>query len=228
MLATTTMITSRYEMLHVAVAGERGRPVETQARDAIERAVAEVERAGLPAGHIVRSRLWARDAAARQTASNVRLKALAGQRRAASSSFIDPQRLPAGSDMMIDLYALVSRAGADAKTIREYDPPIAPPQLVVLDGLLVLSGDTDRSHSLEQQMMSIRAKIDGSLAAGGGSWAKVVSIAAFLARRLPAGAGRAALAAHFPVDRCPVIVTPVDGYSNPEKLVEIEVTAYLR
>lgn len=228
MLATTTFSAGGREILHVAVAGEPGRPIEGQSHDAIARAVAEVERAGLPAGHIVRSRLWGRDAAARQTAGDARLAVLAGQRRAASSSYIDPGRLPAGADMAIDLYALVSRAPADAKMIREYDPVIAPPQLVLLDGLLVLSGNTDRSDTLEQQMTTIRAKIDASLAAGGGSWEQVVSISAYLARRLPPGAGRTALARHFPVERCPLVVSTVDGYTNPEKLVEIEVTADLR
>lgn len=228
MLATTTFAAHGREIFHVAVAGEPGRPIAAQSRDAIARAVAEVERAGLPAGHIVRSRLWGRDAAARQSGGDARLEVLSGQRRGASSSYIDPGRLPAGADMAIDLYALVSRAPADAKIIREYDPVIAPPQLVLLDGLLVLSGNTDRSDTLEQQMTVIRGKIDRSLEAGGGSWAQVISISAYLARRLPAGDGRTALAKHFPVDRCPLVVSTVDGYTNPEKLVEIEVTAELR
>ena len=132
MIHTTTHVAGRRELVHVAVAGAPGGSVDLQARDAIARAVAEVEKAGVPAGHIVRSRLWGRDAEARTRASNVRLEVLAGQRRAASSSFIDPQRLPAGSDTMIELWALVSRAAPDAKVIREYDPPIPPPQLIVL------------------------------------------------------------------------------------------------
>lgn len=227
MLHTSSIVIAGRELMHVAVAGTPGKPVEAQSREAITRAVEDIGRAGLPERHIVRSRLFARDAAARQAASNARLDVLAGERRAASSSFIDPQRLAAGSDMMIELYALVARAGAGPKVIAEYRPPIAPPQFVVLDGLLVLSGDTDRSPGLEQQMASIRAKLDRSLAEGGGRWEQVHSVSVFLARRLPAGAGRAAFAAHFPSLGCPVAFSVVDGYSNAEKLVEVEVTADL-
>lgn len=224
--ATTTVL-GRRELLHVSVAGEPGQSIEVQSRRAIERAVTEIEKAGIGAGRIVRSRLWARDAAARATASNVRLEVLAGNRRAASSSFIDPERLPAGVGMAIDLYALSSGSAAAAKLIREYDPPIAPPQFVLLDDLLVLSGDTDRSPGLGQQMASIRAKLDATLAAGGGSWERVVSVAVFLARRLPPGAGRQAFEACFPFTHCQRTFTVVDGYSNAEKLVEIEVAAEL-
>jgi enamine deaminase RidA (YjgF/YER057c/UK114 family) len=223
----TTFVAGRRELLQVSVAGEPGVPIEAQARRAIERAVAEVEAAGLPAGHIVRSRLWARDSAARAAASDARLAVLAGPRRAASSSFIDPARLPAGVDMAIDLVALSSRAAHGAKVIREYAPPIAPPQLVVLDGLLVLSGDTDRSPGLERQMASIRAKLDATLEAGGGRWEQAISIAVYLSRQLPDGAGRRAFEACFPFTHCTRTFTHVDGYSNPEKLVEIEVTADL-
>lgn len=227
MLQCSAFIAARRELLHVAVVGEPGKPIEIQTREAISRAVAEIERAGLPAGHIIRSRLWARDVETRAAASATRLEVLAGQRRAASSSFIDPQRLPTGSDMAIDLYALVTKAAPDSKTIREYDPTIAPPQFVTLDRLLVLSGDTDRSTGLEAQMASIRTKLDRTLAAGGGSCDQAISVSVFLARRLPAGAGRSAFASHFPDVRCPLMLTTVDGYSHPEKLVEIEMTADL-
>ena len=227
MIHRTSIVSSKRELLHVAVAGTAGQATEAQSRDAIARAVAEVELAGIPAGHIVRSRLWGRDAEARQIASNVRLEILGGLRRGASSSFVDGERLPAGIAMMIELYALRSGTPADAKKIVEYAPPIAPPMLVVLDGLLVLSGDTDRSDGIEAQMASIRGKLDASLAAGGGRWDQVVSMSVFMAKRLAPGFGRAALSASFPGIGCPVTISTVDGYSHPETLVEIEVTADL-
>ena len=215
------------ELLHVAVVGTPGQPVDAQARDAIALGVAEIGRAGVPAGHIVRSRLWAHDAEARQIASNARLEVLAGRCRGASSSFIDAERLPEGAAMMIELYALRSTSPPDAKRVAEYDPPIAPPMYVMLDGLLVLSGDTDRSHGIAAQMASIRGKLDATLAKGGGRWDQVVSMSVFLAKRLEAGAGRAALRANFPELGCPLTITTVESYSHPEKLAEIEVTADL-
>ena len=41
-------------------------------------------------------------------------------------------------------------------------------------------------------------------------------------------AARAALSANFGGVRCPMTITTVEGYSHPEKLVEIEVTVDLR
>jgi len=227
MMHRTSLIAGNRELLHVAVGGSPGAPVKTQAREAISRAVAEIELAGLPAGHIVRSRLWGRDAEARRIGSDMRLEVLAGARRGASSSYIDSERLPAGVDVMIELYALRSAAAADAKRIVEYDPEIPPPRFVVLDGLLVLSGDTDRSEGIEAQLTNIRAKLDATLAAGGGSWERVISMSVHLAKRLLPGIGRAMLTAKLPPLRCATSISTVEGYSNPEKLVEIELTADL-
>ena len=184
-------------------------------------ALEEVGRSGFASTQIVRSRIWARSAELRQSASNARLKALAVERRAASASFIAPERLPAGIDVLVDLVALSS---AGRKQVREYAPQIAPPMFVTLENLVFVSGVTDTSDSFDAQLDRICAGIAANLSAAGAAWSGIVRADAYIARRLDWSAVRNAVCARFP---CSPALTSVEGYSAPQKLIEIEVTCRL-
>jgi len=203
---------------NILVGAAGGTDAPAAFRLAFETAVRECEAAGFAGANIVRSRIWARDSTTRQIASNVRLEMLAGERRAASASFISPERLPAGIDIIADIVALEGKG----KTIREYEPAIAPPMFVKSSGFVFLSGNTDVSTTFEQQLEVILSKISRSLEIAGTAWAKIVKVDAYVPQSIDLASAWNAISARFP---CPVAMTTVEGYSAREKLVEIEVTA---
>jgi hypothetical protein len=118
------------ELFRVTAVGRRAASVEDETRACIEAAFAAIREVGLPLEHIVRSRLWARDADARRRASDTRRAALAGPLRGASASLIAPARLPGDANVTIDLIVLCAGTPTAEKTIAEYDPPVAPPEFV--------------------------------------------------------------------------------------------------
>jgi len=209
------------EHVHVTVYGRAAASVGDESRRAMEEALDLLQRAGAAREHLVRSRLFARDGQTRRTASDMRLEVLAGALRASSSSYIDPARLPDGASMAIEL---VGQRGAPAaaKSVREYEPRIAPPMFVTLDGVAYLSGITDVTDGFDAQLANIRASVERSLAAAGG--ARIAHIAAHVSRKVNLDHAWAAITRAFPADVA-LTLSPVDGYSAAEKLVEIETTA---
>jgi enamine deaminase RidA (YjgF/YER057c/UK114 family) len=206
-------------MMHVRVGGALDADAPAQAAGLIESAISALAAAGFGGDRIVRSRVWARSARLRQVASDARLVVLTGERRAASSSFIVPGRLPQGIDAAVDLIAL---EGPGEKSVREYDPRIAPPRFLTRDGLVFLSGITDTVGDFSAQLEAIRARIGQSLEMAGASSSNIIDVRAFVHAGEPWRAAHDAIRARFP---CPVEMTSVEGYSAAEKRVEIEVTA---
>ena len=221
---TWTTIDKR-DAFSISVAGEATGSVEAESEIALARAVSEVEHAGFAKSHVVRSRLFALDSGVRQKASDVRRASLVGALRGGSSSFIDKERLPKGSRVIMELTAVKPLSASGSKVVREYDPPIAPPMFVTLDGLVFLSGNTDESATFEAQLGVIRGKVDASLTAAGTDLSKAVVISAFLSKKVDVKTARAAIAARFSEASCAVALTTVEGYSAATKLIEIEVTA---
>ena len=187
-------------------------------------ALAAIRDAGFSPENIVRSRLFTRDRQSRQEASDSRRALLSGNLRGASSSFFDPDRLPGETRVQLDLEALASASGP-AKRIVEYDPPIAPPKFVTLDGLVFLSGVTDTGPGLAVQVPAIAAAIRASLAAAGTDLSRARRVAVFLALEESPQEALALIGQAMPGLPCPVTLTRVGGYSAPEKRIEIEVTA---
>lgn len=227
MILQKWMSTQRRDVFQVGVAGERSATTEAETRAAIEAAFATIQQAGLPLEHIVRSRIFARDAEARRRASDTRRAELAGPLRGASASFVAPARLPDDATVMIDLVVLRVRAPAAAKAVSEYGPPVAPPEFVALDGMVFLSGNTDSSPAFADQLTRIRAKIEASLRKAAAPWSKVVQVAAFVSDTLDQDDARKQVRALFPEVSCAFETTSVAGFSAAEKLIEIEVTAEL-
>jgi enamine deaminase RidA (YjgF/YER057c/UK114 family) len=172
----------------------------------------------------VRSRLFARDREARSRASDRRRVLLVGARRASSSSFCDAERLALDARMSIDLVAMRPRDG-DAKIVREYEPAIAPPMFVTLDGLVFLSGVTDTTPGLPAQILAIRRSIEASLEAAGARLSAAGLVSVFLAKEEDPGHALRLIDEAFGPMECPLTLSSVEGYSAPQKRVEIEITA---
>lgn len=221
---TWTTIDGR-EAFQATVAGNGTETVESESKLALARALVEIEKAGFARAHVVRSRLYAQDGAARQAASDVRRATLVGDLRSGSASFVDAERLPKNARVIMEVTALKPRDAGAKKIVREYEPVIAPPMFVALDGLVFLSGNTDESATFEAQLDAIRRKIDASLATAGTDLSKAIVVSAFVSKKVKIAEARAAIAARFAEVPCPIAITSVEGYSAVAKLVEVEVTA---
>lgn len=212
------------DVFSVSVSGDAGASIEDETDRAIATAIAEIEAAGFSPDHVVRSRLFAHDREARSRASDRRRVLLAGARRSSSSSFCDAGRLALDARMSIDLVAMRPRGG-DAKIVREYEPAIAPPMFVTLDGLVFLSGITDTTPGLPAQILAIRRSIDASLANAGTDFSAARLVSVFLAKEEDPRHALRLIAENFGPMACPLTLSSVEGYSAPQKRVEIEVTA---
>lgn len=225
MIHATRHIFAGREFLSVSASGHGGADVQQESRSAIGAALEAIVQAGFETQYLVRSRLFARDAHARRMASDARLECLAGPLRSASSSYVDARRLPAGSNMSIDLLAMRASSGA-VKHVREYAPQIAPPMFVTLDGMAFLSGVTDMSEQFEEQLACIRNIIHNSIEQAGGSPSGIVNIDAHVSRTIDADRAWDAIRVFSPA-HARISLTQVDGYSAPQKLAELEATLVL-
>ncbi len=212
------------EHLLVSVTSEGGASIADEARQAMTQALGLLEGMGVARQHLVRSRLFARDANSRRIASDVRVEMLKGDLRSASSSYIDPSRLPAGANVAIDLVAVRAPANT-AKSVREYDPPIAPPMFVRVENMIYVSGCTDVSEGFDRQVPNIRANIARNLDTAGADWNNIVNVNAHVSGKIDASEAWSKLIGIFPELAGPLTMSLVDGYSGPEKLIEIEATA---
>ena len=215
------------DALTVTVGGDGAGTVEQEAQAALDRTISEIVKAGLTRSQVVRGRLYALDRTSRQEASDIRRATLVGPLRCGTSSFIDTERLPKGCRVIMEVTAIKPRDPTAQKVVREYEPVIAPPMFATLDGLVFLSGNTDESATFEAQLGAIRGKIDASLKAAGTDISKAVAVSAFMSKTIDIHAGRKAIAAALSGATCPIVLTTVEGYSAPTKLIEIEVTARL-
>jgi enamine deaminase RidA (YjgF/YER057c/UK114 family) len=173
----------------------------------------------------VRSRLWGRDRESRDAGSNERVKALSGNARSASSSYISPSHFDSPARVAVDLIAMRPSAPNNVKRVVEYDPPIVPIRFLVYERFVVLSGVTAVLPTLEEQFADILPRIAGSLEDGGSSWAKVERVSFYLHRSQTIEAIKELFSRHVKAVIPQTEYVFVDGYSAPGKLCEIEVTA---
>ena len=211
----------------LSLVGRAEDSVEEETARVIDEALEIIREEGLDKRHIVRSRLFTDSRANRQLASDVRRATLVGPLRGSSSSFFDARRLPEDGRVQLDLSVLVPQDPRAQKTIVEYDPVLAPPRSVSLDGLVFLSGITDTTAGLDKQIAAIRQGVDESLSMAGTSLERALVCSVFLAREEDPREALRLVSETF--SACPVmpVLTQVGGYSAPEKRIEIEITAAL-
>lgn len=186
----------------------------------------ELRHFGLSLDHVIRTRLWGRDRASRDAGSTVRFATLAAGARAASSSYISPERFDSPSGRIaLDLVALKTPA-TPVKTIRENEPPRVPIRYMTIGDLVILSGMTNQQPSLDAQLADIMPRIGAALTEAGSGWNKVALMSGYLHRGQEPEALKAGIAKWtggiFPA--C-LEIGFADGYSAPGKLIEIETTA---
>ena len=196
-----------------------------ETREIFERFENELQDFGLSLNNTARTRLWGRDRESRDEANEQRFKTLTGKARSVSSSYYSPSHFASEARVALDLLALVPSRDGMEKFLKEYDPPLIPLRYLSYDSIVFLSGVTAILPNLEDQMANILPRISASLSDAGSSWKKVAKVSFYLHRSESLNKLRAIFREAVRVDIPVMEYAFVDGYSNPGKLVEIEVTA---
>jgi len=212
------------EFVALSDEGRSGGSAHDQTRDILERMDLALRREETSLIGTVRTRLWARDAEARNRGSRARVDILTDYARSASSSYIAPDHFETSASIAIDLVAMKPASGM-SKVLVEYDPPMMPLRYVVYGPLVHLSGVTSVLGTLPEQAGEILPKLEGSLTAAGSSWAQATKVSFYVQRDASVDEMNALFAASVSAPNAELDFVVVDGYSAPDKLVEIEVTA---
>lgn len=213
------------EFIELSCEGDGRGTAKEEARAIFRRMSDELGQVGLTLDHVIRTRLWGRDRPSRDAGSDVRFETLAGGARAASSSYIAPERFDnANGRIALDLVALKT-APAPIKTIRENEPPRMPVRYLTVGNLIVLSGMTSQLPTLDEQLANILPRIGAALQEAGSGWHKVGLMSCYLHRSQSTDALKAGIAKWTSAAPARLEIGFADGYSAPDKLIEIETTA---
>ena len=214
-----------FEFIELSAEAKAGPDAATQAKELFARFEQTLATHGLSMADTVRSRLFATDRAARDSASEVRVAKLAGPARAATSSYIAPKLFASNANVAMDLIALRPRPGM-SKKIRENNPPRTPCRWLTVGPLIVFSGQTVVLPTLDIQVTTdILPRISQYLAEEKSDWSQVAQVSCYLHASQTAAHMREVF--HKVVPNVPprFEVRFVEGYSLEGKLVEVEVTA---
>jgi enamine deaminase RidA (YjgF/YER057c/UK114 family) len=213
--------------VYLAIAGEPGVSPQRQSERLFARADAELSACGLALDrNVVRTRVFGRTRADRDTVSAVRGQVFVGPARAATSSFISPQHCGSAGDVALDLYAMAAPSAGVPRRVTEMDP-VQPFIRHLVWGPLVFHAGMTNEHvpTLQEQCAEILPRAGARLQENGCDWKNVVRVSFFLHQDETVDALFAAVAAAAPVPLDHAEVEFVEGYSRPNKLVEIEITA---
>ena len=213
------------EFIELSCEGDGRGSATDEARAVFQHMSDELGHFGMTLDHVIRTRLWGRDRASRDAGSEIRAQILVGGARAASSSYSSTERFenPNGR-IALDLVALKT-APAPRKIIRENEPPRTPIRYMTIGDLVVLSGMTSQLPTLEAQLANILPRIGSALQEAGSDWSKVGLMSCYLHRSQSPEALKAGLAKWTTAAPIKLEIGFSDGYSAPDKLIEIETTA---
>jgi enamine deaminase RidA (YjgF/YER057c/UK114 family) len=176
--------------------------------------------------NVVRNRVFGRTREARDIVSAVRGKSFTGQSRAATSSFITTTHFDSAADVALDLYAMAAPAGGPPRQVTEHTPAQPFIKHLIWGPMVFLAGMTCEDRpTLQQQCQDILPRAAAILKEVGCDWNNVVRIAFCLHTDEDPQALLAGVGALVPVDLGNAEIEFVEGYSRPNKLVEIEITA---
>src|SRR5437588_10258789 len=113
--------------------------VAEETNDLFGRFEEELKSHGLSLENTVRTRIWGRDRDARNLATAARSNILTGNAKAASSSYISPQRFDSAAKVALDLLAMRPSRDAERKAV-EFAPPRNYLCYLRYDSFVFLSG----------------------------------------------------------------------------------------
>ena len=205
--------------------GQPGLSAAAQLAGILQACDRDLAGAGLALENGVRHRVWTRSRAARDASNDARARLIAGQRRCATSSFIDAGRFISGADVALELLAQVPAARAERRLV-DFAPPRRYAHYLVQDGLVFVSGMAESGDGLVQQFERALAEVRRALDLESLQWTNVLSASLFIER----GTADAAWLMRRFADALPgpladVTCEEVDGLASTDKHLEIEVTA---
>jgi enamine deaminase RidA (YjgF/YER057c/UK114 family) len=214
-------------LVYLALEGTAGEPIDQQSKALFARAGHELHSFSLSLDkNVVRTRVFGRTREARNAVSDVRAKTFSGSARAASSSFIAPAHFSSDADVALDLFAMSPPGEKAARKVVEHQPQQTFIRYLTWGPMVFLAGMTCEVHpTLKQQYEDILARAGKLLQEAGCEWRNVVGISFFLHKDHDPNALLTGVAKTVPVALDNAEVEFVEGFSRPDKLVEIEITA---
>lgn len=207
--------------------GPAGGSPEDQLAAVLDRLDETLRSVGLSLENAVRHRLWTRDRASREASNAARARLITGNRRCATSSFIDSRRFVSAADVAIELIAQYPAPG-NRRCLVDFTPPRRYAHYLVQDGLLFLSGMAESGATLDDQFSKAVSEVTRAMVTENVAWDDVLSASLFIERGLNDPAWlmerfRQAVPLPLPYVSC----EEVDGLASADKHLEIEITAQL-
>lgn len=213
------------QFVQLSAEGRQGATEAEATAELFQRFEGELHRHGLTLDNAARVRVWGRDRKARTLATSARSKILAGNRRAASSSFISQQWFESGAAAGLELLAMRPLHGTAARQPVDFTPARNYLYYLDYDGVIFFSGFTSEAATLEEQVPEVLKTYDQALAHAVTDWSKVMKLSVLLQRGRNLAAVERALAqanlGHVPS----IEYSFVDGFAGEKYLIEIEATA---
>ena len=213
--------------VYLALEGKEGEPLDQQSKALFARAATELHAFGFSLDqNVVRTRVFGRTREARNAVSETRARTFTGSARAATSSFIAPAHFESGADVALDLFAMSPPGGGAVRHVVEHQPQQTFIRYLTWGPMVFLAGMTCEEHpTLKQQYEDILPRAGKLLQEAGCDWRNVVGISFFLHKEQDPDAMLAGVAKTVPVPLDAAEIEFVEGYSKPNKLLEIEITA---
>jgi enamine deaminase RidA (YjgF/YER057c/UK114 family) len=213
--------------VYLGLEGEPGRPLPQQSSDLFARAGAELATLGLSLlRNTVRTRIFGRSGEARTAGSTARTQALVGRSRAAGSSYVSVPHFASMADVGLDVFAMAAPAGNPARHVTEHEPEQSFIRHLAWGPMVFLAGMTcETQPTLQAQCADILPRAGTLLRETGCDWRNVVRVSFFLHRDQDPEALLAGVAAVAPIPLEQAEIELVEGFSRPNKLIEIEITA---
>ncbi|HEY2919114.1 MAG TPA: hypothetical protein VGK77_08995 [Candidatus Binatia bacterium] len=169
-----------------------------------------------------------RDKDARTLATAARSKILAGQRKAASSSFISQQWFDSDGTAGLELLAMKPTYGGAERRPVDFEPARNYLCYLRYDSVVFYSGYTSTADTLEDQVAEVLKAISGARAISGAltqDFRKTGRLSVFLHRSQKLSVAKDLLAKVNWLDLANVEFRLVDGFAGEKYLLEIEATA---
>jgi hypothetical protein len=216
------------EFIEMIGEGKAGVPPDVATQDLFGTFESELRSHGFSLENTARIRVWGRDKDARTLATATRSKILAGQRKAASSSFISQQWFDSDGTAGLELLAMKPTHGAVERRPVDFEPARNYLCYLRYDSVMFYSGYTSTADTFEDQVSEVLKAISGARAISGAlaqDFRKTGRLSVFLHRSQKLSVAKDLLAKVNWLDLANVEFRLVDGFAGEKYLLEIEATA---